>query len=135
MLNDPEGTFENGILRDAVISDGIAFLRSLTRCYGGIQGMEVWNKLGETIDPKLKDEIFVCLLTGEGEGVITILDIGPNKINAIKEIRSATGFGLKESKDIADRVQMGRSEKITLYNPKNRSDVIRVFRDIGMNVR
>ena len=32
-----------------------------------------------------------------------LLESGPNKIAAIKEIRTMTGLGLKESKDMVDR--------------------------------
>ncbi len=35
---------------------------------------------------------------------VTLLDTGQKKILVIKEIRSATGLGLRESKDICDRV-------------------------------
>lgn len=36
--------------------------------------------------------------------LITLIDNGPKKIQVIKAIREATGLGLKEAKDITDKV-------------------------------
>lgn len=33
---------------------------------------------------------------------VILADVGPNKINVIKEIRALTGLGLKEAKDLVD---------------------------------
>jgi large subunit ribosomal protein L7/L12 len=33
---------------------------------------------------------------------VVLKDIGPKKINVIKEVRSLTGLGLKEAKDVVD---------------------------------
>lgn len=33
---------------------------------------------------------------------VVLADVGPNKINVIKEIRALTGLGLKEAKDLVD---------------------------------
>jgi hypothetical protein len=43
---------------------------------------------------------------GDAPGSLTLVldDCGHRKIGAIKEIRTVTGFGLREAKDIADRV-------------------------------
>jgi len=36
------------------------------------------------------------------EFTVVLAEIGPNKINVIKEIRTITGLGLKESKDLVE---------------------------------
>ncbi len=33
---------------------------------------------------------------------VTLKDVGPKKINVIKEVRALTGLGLKEAKDVVD---------------------------------
>lgn len=37
-----------------------------------------------------------------GPHQVRLIDAGPNKISVIKEVREATGLGLKESKDLVD---------------------------------
>jgi large subunit ribosomal protein L7/L12 len=36
------------------------------------------------------------------EFTVTLLEIGPNKVNVIKAVRELTGLGLKEAKDLVD---------------------------------
>lgn len=43
---------------------------------------------------------------------VILKDIGPNKIQVIKEVRAATGLGLKESKDLVEGVPKAVKEKI-----------------------
>ena len=33
---------------------------------------------------------------------VVLVDVGPNKINVIKEVRAITGLGLKEAKDLVE---------------------------------
>jgi hypothetical protein len=45
-----------------------------------------------------------------------LVGIGPYKIAAIKSIRTITGLGLKEAKDLVESVEAGRP---WVYNPEN----------------
>jgi large subunit ribosomal protein L7/L12 len=36
------------------------------------------------------------------EFTVILKDVGPNKINVLKEVRAVTGLGLKEAKDLVD---------------------------------
>ena len=88
----------------AVIADGIRFLESITRHYGADEGQRIWEGIGNVVGPEVKGKIFFALLTGEVGNRVRFLvgsaDHKGNAIAVIKTIRTATGFGLKEAKDL-----------------------------------
>lgn len=61
-----------------------------------------------------------------------LIDSGPNKINAIKEIRDFTGLGLKESKDIIDK-----KDSIITARTSNSKAVafLNLMKSIGADIR
>ena len=44
---------------------------------------------------------------------VILSDIGPNKINVIKEVRAITGLGLKEAKDLVEAAPKAVKEGVT----------------------
>src|SRR5256886_9232481 len=51
------------------------------------------------------------------EFTVVLADAGPNKINVIKEVRSITGLGLKEAKDLVE----GAPKEVKVGVPKAES--------------
>lgn len=74
-------------------------------------GAERVYAMMDAFDPDLRDEVMLRLIINDTTGPIRIVLQHENirqKINAIKEIRSVTRLGLKESKDITDLADEGR---------------------------
>lgn len=96
--------------KDLLIADGIMFMRTVTGIFGAEKGMEFWNTMADTIDPSLKQEIFMQMLVGnDGRRIWFHCDNRNRNISAvgvIKAIRTATGLGLKEAKDLWDESTM-----------------------------
>lgn len=86
---------------NAIVSDGIAFIRSITTAYGSDTGMQLWDTIASTLDPDIKGKIFFAMLTGSHEDRVTLSGAvaGTNKISCIKIIRQYTGLGLVEAKN------------------------------------
>lgn len=107
-------TFEGEIIRN-----GILFMRTITRAYGPDKGMELWNTIANTLDPAIKGKIFFALLTGAYSDKLTC-EIDPNNYNGtnrvegIKVIRTITGLGLKEAKDLHDDMVAGKMVTLNL---------------------
>ena len=87
----------------------IGLMQTVTDIYGPEQGMELWNTIADTIDPDLKNAVFVAMLTGSYDrNRITVCNplMGPvsDKVGLIRCIRTydSRRLGLKEAKDIAD---------------------------------
>jgi len=80
-----------------------AFIRSLCEAYGHSQGMSVWDSVRSTLGDRAAGDIFLGMLIRSSE--LNIVSTGPNFINAIKELRTLTGWGLKETKDFLDNVR------------------------------
>ena len=118
-----------------VIQSGINFMRSITEAFGTDEGMKLWNTISETLDPDIKGQIFFALLTGEYNGIITLTgsQVSANKVALIKAIRSVTGVGLKEAKDVCDNLWSGKPQKLNV-DPKNRNLALRELRDAGFYV-
>lgn len=93
----------------AVISNGLHFIRAITDCYGAEKGMELWEQITSVLDPDVKGKIFFAMLTGAYNDQIKIKGLtisGQNNgVACIKELRQWTGMGLKDSKDVYDRLR------------------------------
>lgn len=119
---------------DEVVFDGIRFLESLTRYYGAEKGMEVWNKLGEAMGDEVKGAVFFSLLTGESSSRVRVqAGTCTQAVAAIKAIRAATGYGLKEAKDAWD---LSETQTVTLdvRDRDERCILVRDLRALGMQV-
>ena len=95
--------------KTAIISNGLHFMRSITEAYGADKGLELWEQIAGVLDPDVKGQIFFAMITGNYNDRILLKDIGAsaqnNAVNCIKEIRAWTGLGLKDSKDMYDRLR------------------------------
>jgi hypothetical protein len=108
------------------------FMRAITEAYGSEEGMKLWDTIASTLDPDIKGKIFFAMLTGEYNDRLTIqLDMTMYRthvprVEGIKAIRTVTGMGLKEAKDLHDSMALGKVEKITI-DPVRRADAIRTL--------
>jgi hypothetical protein len=113
-----------------ILQSGIHFMRSITEAYGAEEGMKLWDTIASTLDPDIKGKIFFAMLLGEYNDRLTIqLDMVKyrahvQRVEGIKAIRTVTGLGLKEAKDIHDNMTLGKVEKITI-EPTRRSEAIK----------
>lgn len=121
---------------DAIVSDGIAFIRAITTAYGSDEGMKLWDTIANTLDPAIKGKIFFSMLTGTHEDRVTLSGAvaGTNKINCIKIIRQYTGLGLVESKNAYEDAGDYGSKVTLKVDPKNRRAMIDELRQNGMIV-
>jgi hypothetical protein len=91
-----------------IITNGIQFMRSITEAYGTDDGLKLWGTIADTLDPDVKGQIFFAMITGEYQNKLRCsinrasYNRNRDKIAVIKEIRTWTGHGLKEAKDLAD---------------------------------
>ena len=133
ITKDPE-------LRDRLISSSITFMQTVTEVYGPEKGMELWGTIAETVDDNLRGDVFLALLTGNyAQDKVRIKNphLGPlgNKIALIKCLRTydKRNLGLKEAKDMADRMETGSTE-VSEVKPEIRPTYIVELRKLGMVV-
>ena len=121
--------------KDAVIANGLHFMRSITEAYGADEGMRLWETIAGTLDPDVKGQIFFAMLTGTHNNKIVLRRVGPNtdRVARIKEIRNWTGLGLKEAKDASDMVELGNSMSLTV-RPQDYSVAVVGLRRVGFEV-
>ncbi len=95
--------------KTAIISNGLHFMRSITEAYGSEKGVELWEQITSVLDPEVKGQIFFAMITGTYNDKVEIRGIQAsgtnNAVACIKEIRTWSGLGLKDSKDIYDRLR------------------------------
>lgn len=121
--------------KEAIIRDGMAFMRSITECYGTDTGLKLWDRICEVLDPNVHGEIFLAMLTGEySPGRLKISGVTPTRIEVIKTIREVTGLGLKESKDLNDEMQQGKSVTIKVQSGLTRQYAADKLRQLGVHV-
>lgn len=115
--------------KDAIISSGISFMRTITEAYGADEGMKLWDSISSVLSPDVKGEIFFALITGNHSLEVVIRKIPQggmtNYVEIIKEIRSITSWGLKEAKDCADRARDGIPQIIPVSD-KSKVPAIRI---------
>lgn len=116
-----------------IIQTGLQFMKSITEAYGAEEGMKLWEGIASTLDPDIKAQIFFAMITGEYTTQIVLpAQRTPNKVGAIKAIRTVTGLGLKEAKDLSDELEY-KSVKLSVQ-PEHRLQSIKVLRDSGLAV-
>jgi hypothetical protein len=112
--------------KEEIVQNGIQFMRSITEAYGSDEGLRLWDTIASTLDPDVKGQIFFAMLSGHYQGRILITAIrrdasmshtGINRVNMIKALRNATGWGLKESKDAIDAL-IDNHQKIWVECPQ-----------------
>jgi hypothetical protein len=122
-----------------IIQDGIHFITAISQAYGAEEGMKLWERIAEVLDPSVKGDIFFAMLTGQyNDRVYAKLDqsrpsaVSVNKISVIKCIRTYTGLGLKEAKDLTDLMSFGNKIELILERPYQRSEFIRELSSLGI---
>jgi hypothetical protein len=98
-----------------VVRSARAFIRALCSTYGHTQGMQVWDRVRDTLGDQAASDIFLGMLTGDFNN-IRVVDIGPKFIEAIKAVRTLTGCGLKEAKDFVEHVRDRGPNEINIEN-------------------
>ena len=81
------------------------FARAAKEELGEELGDERVCAMFDAFDPSLQRQMFMELLMGHSGGTMRVRLVDNtirNKIGAIKAVRSVTGFGLKEAKDVVD---------------------------------
>ena len=121
--------------KSAIIHDGLAFMRSITDCYGTDTGLNLWDQICSVLDPNVRGEIFLAMLTGQySPGRLCISGISSNRVSVIKTIREVTGLGLKEAKDLNDDMQVGLAVSISISNGLTREYAAQKLRAVGVIV-
>jgi hypothetical protein len=130
-------------LYDALITDSIRFLESLGNYYGAERAMEVWKELGPTVGEDVKGQVFMTMLSGNGNSMRLELSrpVMPYSghthsiaVPVIKAIRTATGLGLKESKDLWDTTA-AETVLLTCLSRNHAKEARQEFLKIGMRAR
>ena len=121
--------------KDSIVANGLHFMRAITDAYGADEGMRLWDTIANTLDPDVKGQIFIAMLTGTHNDTIVLKRVGANtdRVARIKEIRNWTGYGLKEAKDTSDMVEMGKATMIKV-KPAEHTQAIRGLRSVGFQV-
>ena len=121
--------------KEEVIQSGINFMRSITEAFGADEGMKLWDAISSTLDPDVKGQIFFAMLTGDYNGIIKVSSFqqGSDRVWRIKSIRTVTGLGLKEAKDLSDLLDTGKQIQLKV-DPKKRNDCLKELRNAGFHV-
>jgi ribosomal protein L7/L12 len=117
--------------KEAIICSGIEFMKSITECYGSDEGMKLWDSIADTLDTSVKGEIFFAMISGQYTTTVRAGGSVNDRVASIKTIRTYTGLGLKEAKDLSDEMQSGKTVTLKLQDPKQRVNAIRDLRHVG----
>lgn len=101
---DEEAEAEAARRRDTLIREAISFMQVIIEEYGEEKGEQMWDTIVTTLDPSVKRQILMLLLTGNYSAKIILRGFRgqPQKVTAIKAVRVAAGLSLKEAKHIID---------------------------------
>lgn len=123
--------------KTSIISNGLHFMRSITEAYGSEKGLELWEQITSVLDPEVKGQIFFAMITGTYNNKIELrgVDQDCNAVWCIKAIRQWSGLGLKEAKDMLDRLRnrgpFGTSEFIKLARHEDYHIAVRELKKVG----
>ena len=95
--------------KTAIITNGLHFMRAITEAYGADEGLKLWEQIAGVLEDDVKGQIFFAMITGQYNDRIHLKGLttmaSNNAVACIKEIRTWSGLGLKDSKDIYDRLR------------------------------
>jgi ribosomal protein L7/L12 len=125
-------------INDAVIVAAIEFIRRVQAEMGELGQEKVFAML-DAFDPNLRDQMIMTLfIHGDDMPIEVRVQKSANflgqyqKITAIKWVRAATSFGLREAKDVIDEADAkGRSERFEVKNLDSRMNLIKGLQDTG----
>lgn len=104
--------------RQKIVRASIAFLTDVSNAVDDSDlALSLFEKLSEVIDPNLKGEVLLAMLTGYRSNRAYISTTGfnlSNKVACIKAIRVATACGLKEAKDFVDSMYQHKEYQLEL---------------------
>ena len=129
-------------LYNVLINDSIRFLESLGNYYGAERAMEVWSALGPTVGDDVKGQVFMNMLSGNNHSMRLELSRSATPysghthsiaVPVIKTLRTATGLGLKEAKDMCDSLFVGNTIRIEV-EPNTRNGSLLLLRMAGFVV-
>jgi hypothetical protein len=129
--------------RETIVVAGMEFMRTITEAFGTEPGIALWNTISDTLGDDLKGAIFFRLITGDTGSNMTIMSTNTKSatsssrftsndfISYIKCIRTYTGMGLKEAKDICDLTEGGQHARLEITY-KKKPEFIRELAKIGV---
>jgi len=131
--------------KTAIVSNGLHFMRSITEAYGADEGLKLWDTIASTLDGDVKGQIFMAMVTGNYNDRVHLKGCFPqgqaNAVACIKAIREwdKRGLGLKEAKDLYDRVARQRalgevSNEYLHVNHDKYHHAVLALRNVGFNV-
>lgn len=122
--------------RGNIVMSSIMFIRAITKAYGSEEGMELWSRIAEVLDPAIKGEVFKAMLVGEYEGLVRIKGLDSNKfdkIGVIKLIRNTDKrrLDLKEAIEVIRGLEAGKSFDLKVAE-NNRAEVCMQLQSMGV---
>jgi hypothetical protein len=109
-------------------------MKVVTEIYGSEKGMDLWATIVDTIDDNLKGDIFFGMISGKYvANSVTITKCSPTDfVQMIKVVRTYTGMGLKDAKDLCDLLRNnGTISSVSVIEGKKASDFIRNIKMCG----
>lgn len=126
--------------KDRIVQDGLIFISTISAAYGAEEGIKLWEAISEAIDPDIKGEIFMAMLTGVLPGRVIIKGLpatasysSVDRISFIRTIREHTGLGLRESKEAMEKVWNGGEVTLMLSADTTKGAAVRALRSIGVD--
>lgn len=126
--------------KTAVISNGMHFMRSITEAYGADEGLKLWDQIASVLDGDVKGQIFLAMVTGNYNDRVSLKGLYPmgqsNAVACIKAIREwdKRGLGLKEAKDMYDRVANGSIKEYLHVKHEQYHRAVVALRDVGFSI-
>ncbi len=93
-----------------LVFNSLNFVQAITKNYGAEQGMAMWDTIANTVDRRLKLEVFKAMMNPKLlDGRVRIIGAQPSsdKVKLIKTLREYTNHSLKDAKDSIDLLQSG----------------------------
>ena len=98
----------SGTERDALVTDALNLLHTLGRIHGGKRAMEMWETIGQVLGQDIKHEVFMMMLQGAAPARVRMHRPAASSpvggwVDAIRSLRKATGWDLKQAREIWDQ--------------------------------
>lgn len=92
---------------EALVTDSLNLLHTLGRIHGGERAMEMWETMGQVLGADIKHRVFMMMLQGAAPTRVRMRRAASGSaggwVDGIRSLRTATGWDLKQAREIWDR--------------------------------
>lgn len=123
------------LLDQKIVETGLSFIQALTESYGSDVGYTILNKLLDSVDKNVGNELLYAILTGQVRAHVTIISYPAGwKLEVANVLAQLGDMSTVDANILVNTLALGSSQKITVGSYKQRDNLVAELLRIGCRI-